>query len=72
MTANPFEGDGAFHVLVNDEEQHALWPAFADVPAGWRPVFGPGERKAALEYVEAHWSDLRPRSLREHMADHSR
>lgn len=32
MTANPFEGDGAFHVLVNDEEQHALWPAFADVP----------------------------------------
>lgn len=25
MTVNPFEGDGAFHVLVNDEEQHTLW-----------------------------------------------
>ena len=38
MTANPFEGDGAFHVLVNDEEQHALWPAFADVPADSVPT----------------------------------
>jgi uncharacterized protein YbdZ (MbtH family) len=29
---------GSFFVLVNDEEQHSLWPAFADVPAGWRVV----------------------------------
>jgi uncharacterized protein YbdZ (MbtH family) len=39
MTTNPFDDDsGSFYVLVNDEEQHSLWPAFADAPAGWRVV----------------------------------
>jgi MbtH protein len=69
MTTNPFEDrEGEYLVLVNDEDQHSLWPAFAEVPVGWHTVFGPGDRKAALEYVEANWTDLRPRSLREAMA----
>lgn len=41
MSANPFDdADGRFFVLVNDENQHSLWPAFAEVPYGWRIVFG--------------------------------
>jgi uncharacterized protein YbdZ (MbtH family) len=37
MTINPFDDDnGTFFVLVNDEDQHSLWPAFIDIPAGWR------------------------------------
>jgi MbtH protein len=73
---NPFDDpDGRFLVLVNDEGQHSLWPVFADVPAGWTVVFGedsPGDapgadRAAALEYVEQHWTDMRPRSLVEEM-----
>jgi uncharacterized protein YbdZ (MbtH family) len=33
MTANPFDDESArFLVLVNDENQHSLWPVFADVP----------------------------------------
>ncbi|MER5891131.1 MbtH family protein [Streptomyces sp. NPDC001941] len=65
MAVNPFDDeDGAFHVVVNDEQQHALWPAFADVPAGWRVVAGLTDRAAALAYVEEHWLDLRPRVLR--------
>lgn len=41
VSINPFDDDnGSFFVLVNDEEQHSLWPAFADVPAGWRVVHG--------------------------------
>jgi MbtH protein len=65
MTTNPFDDDeGEFRVLVNEEGQHSLWPAFPDVPAGWIPVFGPGGRKAALDFVEANWTDLRPNSLR--------
>jgi len=35
---------GSFFVLINDEEQHSLWPTFADVPAGWRVVFGEADR----------------------------
>jgi MbtH protein len=62
---NPFEDDeGRYYVLVNDEGQHSLWPAFADVPAGWTIVHGPEARQACLDYVEANWTDLRPKSLR--------
>lgn len=69
MSANPFDDpDGTFLVLVNAEEQHSLWPVFVDVPEGWKTVFGPDGREACLRYVETHWTDLRPRSLREAMA----
>ncbi|WP_299561097.1 MbtH family protein [uncultured Mycolicibacterium sp.] len=70
MSTNPFDDEnGRFLVLVNDEDQHSLWPAFADVPAGWRAVFGAATRAECLDYIERHWTDLRPRSLRAAMAD---
>lgn len=63
---NPFDDpDGRFLVLVNDEDQHSLWPSFVEVPAGWTVAFGEDSRQACLDYVEANWTDLRPRSLRE-------
>ncbi|GAB1692289.1 MbtH family protein [Krasilnikovia sp. M28-CT-15] len=63
--SNPFDAaDASFLVLVNDEQQHSLWPVFAPVPAGWRQVAGPDTRQACLDFVEAHWTDLRPLSLR--------
>ena len=69
MSANPFDDDsGAFFVLVNDEEQHSLWPAFAEIPAGWRVVYGEASRAACLDYVEQNWADMRPKSLGEAMA----
>ena len=64
MSANPFDDDNAtFVVLVNDEDQHSLWPAFADTPAGWRVAFGEASRADCLQYVEQNWSDIRPKSL---------
>jgi MbtH protein len=64
MTTNPFEDpQGRFLVLVNDENQHSLWPSFAEVPGGWRTVYGEDTREACLTYVESHWTDLRPASL---------
>ena len=69
MSTNPFDDDdGSFLVLVNDEEQHSLWPTFADVPAGWRAVYGEADRAACLDYIEQNWTDIRPRSLRERLA----
>lgn len=65
MATNPFDDeDGRFYVLTNDEDQHSLWPSFAEVPAGWQVVFGESDRAACLEYVERTWTDMRPRSLR--------
>ncbi|MDV9193233.1 MbtH family protein [Streptomyces sp. SR27] len=61
---NPFDDtEGTFHVVVNDEGQHALWPTFADVPAGWEVVLEAAGREDALAYVELNWTDIRPKSL---------
>ncbi|CDR05009.1 MbtH family protein [Streptomyces iranensis] len=65
---NPFDNpDGTFLVLVNDEGQHSLWPAFAEVPAGWEVVVQETDRKTCLDYIEANWTDMRPKSLIEAM-----
>lgn len=65
---NPFEDqDATFLVLVNDENQHSLWPQFADVPDGWSVVHGPDTHAACLEYVERSWTDMRPKSLADAM-----
>ncbi|MFD0904191.1 MbtH family protein [Actinomadura sediminis] len=62
--SNPFDDpDGTFLVLVNDEGQHSLWPAFADVPGGWTVASGPAPRAECVEYVNENWTDIRPRSL---------
>ncbi len=62
---NPFDDpDGTFLVLVNDEEQHSLWPTTVEVPAGWTVVHDADTRTACLDHIEANWTDLRPRSAR--------
>lgn len=66
---NPFDDkDAAFLVLVNDEGQHCLWPAFAEVPAGWTVALAESGRDEALAYVERNWTDMRPLSLVREMA----
>lgn len=68
MSSNPFDdAEGRFYVVVNEEQQHSLWPSFSEVPAGWSIVFGEDGRDKCLAYVEEHWTDLRPKSLRDAM-----
>jgi uncharacterized protein YbdZ (MbtH family) len=70
MGNNPLDDDGvSFLVLVNDEGQHSLWPIFAKIPAGWRAAFREADRAACLDYIEEHWTDIRPRSLRDRLAE---
>lgn len=62
--SNPFDDpDAEFLVLLNDEGQHSLWPAFADVPAGWTITHGTDSRQACVDYIDANWIDMRPGSL---------
>lgn len=64
MSTNPFEdNEASYYVLVNDEGQHSLWPAFAEIPAGWSAAHGPDTRQACLDFVETNWTDMRPLSL---------
>lgn len=68
---NPFDDpEGTYLVLVNDEDQHSLWPAKLAVPAGWQVAFGEAGRQECLDYVEANWTDIRPRSARRTVAQH--
>ena len=60
---SPFDDpDGVFLVLVNTENQHSLWPRALPAPDGWTVRHGAG-RQDCLDYVERHWTDLRPASL---------
>jgi MbtH protein len=63
MPTNPFEDeDGIYHVLVNDEGQHSLWPSFRDVPDGWIIKLKSASRAACLDYINQNWTDMRPKS----------
>ncbi|MEJ8641436.1 MbtH family protein [Streptomyces sp. NBC_01310] len=62
--SNPFEDDNSgYLVLVNDENQHSLWPVWIDVPAGWTTVHGEATRQECLDWIEVNWADIRPASL---------
>jgi len=65
---NPFEDEnGVYHVLINDEGQHSLWPSFIEVPKGWTIIHKADSRAACLEFINQHWTDMRPNSLIESM-----
>ena len=65
---NPFENENAeYLVLVNHEGQYSLWPGFRDIPAGWTQTGPRGKRQECLDWIEANWTDMRPRSLVEAM-----
>ena len=64
MATNPFDDiDGRFIVLVNDEGQYSLWPARIASPEGWQQVRAEGSKQECTDYIEANWTDMRPRSV---------
>jgi MbtH protein len=56
--------DDHFVVVVNHEDQYAIWPADQPVPAGWSTTGQPGPKDECLALVRTLWTDMRPRSLR--------
>lgn len=58
-------GPERWTVLINAEEQHGLFPADLPTPAGWRPTDFTGTEEECVAYVDEHWTDMRPLSLRQ-------
>lgn len=58
------DGD-VFIVLINDEAQYSIWPAAKAIPEGWSRVGPTGSKAECLAFVEANWTDMRPKTLRE-------
>jgi MbtH protein len=70
---NPFEDEnGEYLVLVNEEGQYSLWPAFLDVPLGWTATGPRGRRQTCLDWIDEHWTDMRPLSLVRQMEEDAR
>lgn len=66
-----FEDDDQqpYIVLINAEEQYSLWPEGKTVPNGWSEVGFSGLKAECSRYVDEHWTDMRPLSLRQAMGE---
>jgi MbtH protein len=65
VSGTPFENpDAGYLALVNDEGQYSVWPAAAEVPAGWHVALTESPRQAVLDHIDRAWTDPRPASLR--------
>ncbi|MGW6980818.1 MbtH family protein [Streptomyces sp. NPDC054932] len=60
--------DRTYHVVRNDEEQYSIWWADREIPAGWHTEGTTGTREQCLARIAEVWTDMRPLSLRERMA----
>ena len=58
-----------YRVVVNDEEQYSIWPVTRDIPSGWADAGVSGDKAHCLQYIDETWTDMRPRSLRQWMAE---
>ncbi|MBS0307895.1 MAG: MbtH family protein [Proteobacteria bacterium] len=58
-----------YKVIVNQEEQYSLWPAHKPSAPGWRDAGSMGSEVECLAYIKEIWTDMRPRALRDMMAD---
>ena len=56
-------------VVVNHEEQYSIWPEYQAIPAGWKSVGTSGSKQDCLDYIDKTWTDMRPLSLRQAMAE---
>lgn len=58
-------GNGdVYQVVINHEEQYAIWFADRELPKGWKAVGFKGGKEKCLDYIEEVWTDMRPISLR--------
>lgn len=71
VDAYTIDGD-LFTVLINDEEQYSIWPAKKAVPAGWKDLGFTGSKAEVSAYIDKHWTDMRPASLRREMDAHTK
>jgi MbtH protein len=65
------EDTTTYRVVVNHEEQYSIWPVDRALPAGWRDAGKSGPKSECLTYIEEVWTDMRPLSLRQKMAQAS-
>ena len=56
--------DDPYKVVINHEEQYAIWPANRENLRGWEDTGRTGNLEECHAYIEEVWTDMRPLSLR--------
>jgi uncharacterized protein YbdZ (MbtH family) len=72
MNQDEQEDRTIYKVVLNHEEQYSIWPAERENPAGWRDDGKIGLKQECLAYIDEVWTDMRPLSLRQQMAEDAR
>lgn len=57
-----------FNVVINHEAQYSIWPTSKALPLGWTLEGFKGNKEDCLNHIDNTWTDMRPLSLRKHMA----
>lgn len=57
-----------FRVVRNGEGQYSVWADDRELPSGWESAGPTGSRAACLAYIQEHWTDIRPLSVRQRLA----
>lgn len=58
-----------YKVVINHEEQYSIWPEERENALGWTDEGFRGDKQACLNHIEEVWTDMRPLSLRQKMAE---
>ena len=66
------EDSTIYKVVINHEEQYSIWLADRENPLGWRDAGKAGPKAECLAYIKDAWTDMRPLSLRQQMAQAAR
>ncbi len=61
------EAEITYRVVVNQEAQYSIWPADKANAQGWQDAGFSGTKADALAFINEHWTDMRPLSLRQAM-----
>ncbi len=71
MNRNDQEDNTIYQVVVNHEEQYSIWPADRENARGWTNAGKSGTKEECLAFIKEVWTDMRPLSLRQQMAQDS-
>lgn len=69
MIRDEEEDTTVYDVVMNHEEQYSIWPAHREIPKGWKAVGKRGPKPECLAHIQEVWTDMRPLSLRQKMAE---
>jgi MbtH protein len=68
MSMDDTEDSTVYRVVLNHEEQYSIWPAHRENALGWRDEGKQGSKGECLAHIKNVWTDMRPLSVRNGMA----